>query len=130
MVGAASVWLGIAGQFNQAIPLFERSLELNPCYPGWFQFLPWLHAFTEHDYERALEATHRFCMPTFVWDPLVRAATLGKIGRIAEAGAAYQELLNLRPNCGEDPDYYVGCYVHSDDTRSDVLDGLRIAGLK
>ncbi len=129
MVGAASVWLGIAGQFDRALPLFERSLELNPHHPGWFHFSPWLHAFTNKDYERALAAASQFNMHMNLWDPLLRAATLGKLGRKKEAAMAFQELLNLQPDFAVRPNFYTGCFVHSDHTRTDMLDGLRVGGL-
>ena len=130
MVGAASIWLGIAGQFDEAYPLLERSLELNPYHPGWFHFLPWLHGFTERDYERALAAALQFNMPMFLWDPLVRAATLGKLGREKEAASALHEVLDLQPDFASRAGFYLDCYVHADVTREEVLDGLRIAGLQ
>jgi tetratricopeptide (TPR) repeat protein len=129
LVGSAAFWLGVIGRFDQAFPLMERSQELNPYYPGWFHFLPWLHAFSEQDFERALAAAYQFNMPTLFWDPLVRAATVGKLGRDEEAATAVQDLLELQPDFAARPDFYVGCFVHSDQARADVLDGLRTGGL-
>ena len=68
-------------------------------------------------------------MPTLFWDPLARAAALGKLGQDREAVKAVQELLKLRPDFASRPDFYVGCFVHSDQTRADVLEGLRAGGL-
>ena len=87
-----------------------------------------LHAVTERDFEQALAAAYQFNIPTLFWDPLVRAAVLGKLGRKTEARTAVQELLMLQPNFAERPDFYVGCFVHSEQVRADVLAGLRIGG--
>jgi tetratricopeptide (TPR) repeat protein len=130
MVGAASIWLGMVGRFDQAFPLLEQSLELNPCHPGWFQLLPWLHAFAHQDYDEALSAARKFRMPTFFWGSLTRAAAFGKLGRVQEATSAYQKVLRLHPSFAVRPDYYVGCFVHNDKTRTDVLDGLTVAGMR
>ena len=112
-----------------AWPSGRRSRELNPYHPGWFHFLPWLEAFTTEDYESALAAACRVNMHQSFWDPLLRAATLGKLGRTDEAALAYRELTTLHPSFVARPDHYVGCFVHADETRADVLDGLSVAGL-
>ena len=89
--------------------------------------LPWLNAFAHKDYEQALVAAYKFNMPTFMWDPLLRAATLGKLGRFDEASAARHELQNLCPDFENQAEFYVRCYVHDDEIHSDVIDGLAVA---
>ena len=69
-------------------------------------------------------------MPTFFWDPVLRAATHAKLGRKQQAEAAYAEVLKLKPEFAVRPDFYLGCFVHSDDTRAEMLDGLRVGGLR
>ena len=68
-------------------------------------------------------------MRSFFWDAVLRAATLGKLGRQKHAEAAYAEVLELKSEFASRPEFYLACYVHSDDTRADMLDGLRLAGL-
>ena len=102
-------------------------MQLNPHHPGWFHFLQWLRAFTKRDYERALVSAYRVDTPGNFWDPLLRAATLGKLGRKEEAIQAYHQLVARRPDFAARHDHYLGCFIHSDDTRTDVLDGLRAA---
>ena len=130
MVGAVSVWLGITGQFERAFTLFEVSLELNPRYPGWFNFLPWLHAFTQKDYERALVAARQVNTPMNFWDPLLRTATLGKLGQIDEASSVYDEVIALRPDFARRHDHFMSCFVHAEDVKADMLVGLVAAGLR
>jgi tetratricopeptide (TPR) repeat protein len=130
MIGMAAVWLGVASRFERALPLLDKSIELNPSYPGFFHFLPFLHAFSERDYERALQSAQRFNLPAWFWDPLVRAATLGRLGRETEAAAAYQQLVSLRPDFPERPRRYIECLIHAEDDVQHILDGLRVAGLE
>jgi adenylate cyclase len=129
MVGATSVWLGLAGDFDKAFPLLDRSIDLNPHHPGWFHLMRWLYAFEQEEYEGALTAAHEFGMPKFFWDPLIRAACLERLGRHGEAEMAYQEVVDLCPDFSGRPEHYVGCLIHSDETRATILDGLRVAGL-
>ncbi len=68
-------------------------------------------------------------MPAYPWDPLMRAACLGQLGRKAQARAAFAELLSLRPEFPEDPRllHHVDLI---DGFGDQVLDGLRKAGLE
>ena len=52
-----------------------------------------------------------------------------KLNKVRRYGAVlgYQEVLKLCPDFAARPDYYAGCIVHSEDTRADILDGLRVA---
>ena len=128
MVGAASVWLSIAGQFKQAFQFLEQSRKLNPYYPGWFNLAYLLHAFTHKDYDRALKVALKFNMPFYFWDPALRSISLAKLNRRQEANKTYQELLKLNPDFVTRPEHYISCYFHSDDIMTDMLDGLRVAG--
>ena len=129
MIGSAAVGLGIALQFQRALPLFERSIDLNPYYPGWFQLLPWLRSMIDCDYDLALQPARCVNMPTWFWDPLMRATCLSKLGRVSEAAVAYQELVSLQPDFLNRPEHYIEVFVHSPEVLQDIMNGLREVGM-
>jgi adenylate cyclase len=69
-------------------------------------------------------------MPQFFWDPLLRAAALGQLGREREAAQAVAELLRLKPDFPAQGPFLIGCYVKFTDLADAILDGLRLAGLE
>ncbi len=71
-----------------------------------------------------------FNFPTLFWDPLLRAAALGKLGKYHEAGTAAGELLQLVPDLREARRAMINIYVKADGLADEVLAGLRKAGLK
>ncbi len=68
-------------------------------------------------------------MPQFFWDPLLRAAALGWLGKDQEAARAGVELLHLRPDFSSKSTFLIGCYVKFESLANALLDGLRKAGL-
>jgi hypothetical protein len=62
--------------------------------------------------------------------PLLRAATLGHLGKKAEAPQALAELLTLKPNFPQQARFLISCYVKFDRLIDAILDDLRLAGLK
>jgi adenylate cyclase len=69
-------------------------------------------------------------MPQLFWDPLLRAAALGELGRTREAEAALAELLALRPDFPSKAAWLIGCYVKFEYLSDAILDGLQKAGLQ
>jgi adenylate cyclase len=103
---------------------------LNPHYPGWFRLAPYLYFYHQSRYTEALQEAQQFQMPQFFWDPLLRAAVLGQLGREREAAQAVAELLQLKQDFSTNGPFLIGCYVKFKDLADALLDGLRLAGLK
>ena len=105
-------------------------MELNPHCPGWFHLAPYLYLYLQERYEDAYLEALAFQMPQLFWDPLLRAAVLGQLGREQEAAQAVAELLQLKQDFCINSPFLIGCYVKSKDLADALLGGLRLAGLK
>jgi adenylate cyclase len=105
-------------------------MDLNPHYPGWFHMAPFFHFFLQERCEEAYQEALAFQMPQFFWDPLLRAAALGRLNRQAEGAQALAELLSLRPDFPSESRFLIGCFARFPYLIEGLLDGLRLAGLK
>jgi tetratricopeptide (TPR) repeat protein len=138
----AGVCLTFAGEYERGIECIYKSIEMAPVYPGWFQFVPFTDYFLKGKYEKALVEARKINMPGWFWDPLMRAATLGKMDRIKQAQAAYCELLAINPDfeaycelLAINPDfeknstYYINAVLMDDTLIERLFEGLYRAGL-
>lgn len=129
MVGVAGFWLAQVGEFDRGLSWLDKSIELNPYYPGWFRYPYFLYYFSQGENEQALREAYNFNMPEFFWDPLLRAVALNQLGKTPEAKAAFVELLRLKPDVMERAHHYLGVYVFFDDVRARMLKNLVTLGL-
>jgi tetratricopeptide (TPR) repeat protein len=130
MVGVAGFWLAQVGEFDRGLAWLDRSIELNPYYPGWFRYPYFLYYFSKGEYEQALREADNFNMPEFFWDPLLRAIALSQLGRTSEAKGALRELLRLKPDAAERARHYLEVYVLFDELRSQMLENLYGLGIE
>jgi adenylate cyclase len=122
--------LALYGEWDRGLALLGKGMELNPHCPGWFHMAPYFNFYRQGRYPEALQEAHQFQMPQFFWDPLLRAAALGQLGRNQEAAQAMAELLALKPDFPPQARFLIGCFAKSPDQVEGLLDGLRLAGLK
>jgi adenylate cyclase len=129
LVGTGGWFLALAGERTKGMEIIEHSRGLNPNCPSWFHLIPFLEHFDQGDYDDALREANQIGLPEFFWDPLLKAATLGHLGRSGEAANSLRRLIALQPDFEERADSYVGCLVLSEKLRKSILDGLSNAGL-
>jgi adenylate cyclase len=122
--------LALYGEWDRGLVIMGKGMELNPHYPGWFRMAPYFYFYRQGMYMEALQEAQQFQMPQFFWDPLLRAAVLGQLGREREAAQAVAELLQLKRDFSTNGPFLIGCYVKFKDLADALLDGLRKAGLK
>jgi adenylate cyclase len=124
-------WLqALYGEWERGLAILAKGVELNPYYPGWFHMAPCLDFYRRGRYLEAYQEAQQLDMPQLFWDPLLRAATLGELGRTREAGAALAELLRLRPDFPTTGTWLIRCYVKFEYLSDAILDGLQKAGLQ
>jgi adenylate cyclase len=129
LVGTGGWFLAMAGEYQEGLAIIERSQRLNPRCPTWFHLVPFLMHYEREEYEAALSEANLLGIADLFWDPLIKAATLGKLGRQEEARQSLERLLMLRPDFAQRPAQYIGIFVISDPLRQQLLDGLNAAGL-
>jgi adenylate cyclase len=122
--------LALSGEWDRGLAILGKGMELNPHCPGWFHMAPYFYFYHQGRYLEALQEAHLFQMPQFFWDPLLRAAALGQLGRNQEAAQALSQLLAVKPDFPSQARFLIGCFAKSPDLVEGLLDGLRLAGLK
>ena len=124
MVGNAGFWLCLAGEFDEGLSLLESSRALNPHFPFWFSFGPFLHCISRGNYEGALASARPMGLSGFFWCPLANAAALALLGRQNEATDAYQALLALKPDFPERAVEHVRLFVLDEGISESILNAL------
>jgi adenylate cyclase len=122
--------LALYGEWDRGLAILGKGMELNPHCPGWFHMAPYFNFYRQGKYVEALQEAHQFQMPQFFWDPLMRAAVLGQLGRDREAAQALTELLAVKPDFPSQARFLIGCFVKCPYLVEGLLEGLRLAGLK
>ena len=130
VLATAGVHLGAVGEWEEGFALTRRAMKLNPNFPGWFHTLDFLDAYRHERFEEALILAQKFNFPTFFFDPLIRAATLGQLGRKEEALQAWRELLALQPDFPTRSRDLLTRVLFSDELVDMLLEGLKKAGLE
>jgi len=127
MTGAAAFFVALGGDYERAKELFDESVSLNPFYPSWFHFVPFLWAFNRQDYSRALSEARDFLIPGFYWSHIVEAAALAKTGDVERSQVAYRELLAVCPDFPDRSEKLVRAMVLEPNVAGDILSGVYAA---
>lgn len=128
-IGFLGWLLALSGDWERGLAILRKGIELNPYYPGWFHMAPCFSFFQQGRYEEAHQEALAFNMPQLFWDPLLRAATLGLLGKEAAAAQALAELLALKPDFPSEGRFLIACFAKAPALVNDLLKGLARAGL-
>jgi adenylate cyclase len=129
-IGFLGWLLALYGEWEQGLAILEKGKKMNPHYPGWFHMAPYFNFYRQARFAEAYREAQQFQMPQLFWDPLLRAAVLGRLGREKEGTQALAELLHLRPDFPAAGPFLISCYAKFPYLIDGLLDGLRQAGLK
>ena len=129
VVGVAGWHMALYGEWDRGLALMEKGMKLNPYYPSWFHLAPYMYHYSRGEYENAFNQALKFNYPELFWDPLMRGAALGQLGREDEARAAVGELLKLDPDFATRGRQMIRNYVKVDEVADAIVEGLRKAGL-
>ena len=89
--------LAFTGEWDRGRTLIKKAITLNPLHPHWYRIPEVVYFYNYGEYLQALAELDRIEMPGFFWTHLLRAAILGQLDRLDEAGVAAQGLLKLKP---------------------------------
>lgn len=127
--GGMALCYASAGLFGEAMAYFEEAIKLNPFYPWWFNVIPFLCYYHDRAYEEALKYAKRMNKPTTFWDPMLRAAALGQLGRTAECPPVLEALRHLDPDISRNARTYLTALLLSSEMTEHLVEGLKKAGL-
>lgn len=119
-----------AGEYDRGARLLRRAISLNPCHPRWFHHGLYLIHFARREYELAHVEAEQVGHQVAFWDPVLRAAALGKLGRAVEAESSVQELRRIKPDFERRVREFLPRTGAPRELWEDFLDGLRKAGLQ
>jgi adenylate cyclase len=122
--------MALHGEWARGLPLLESGMQSNPFHPGWLHLAPYLNYYRQGQFDEAYYEAEKFNTPQLFWNPLLRAAALGQLGKDREAGVAVAELLEIRTDFSDCGRKLIGYFVKDPDLVEILVEGLRKAGLE
>jgi adenylate cyclase len=131
VIATYAVSLDFACRSEEAIPLFQKAIRLNPHGPSFYY-----HSFGNTlrktgRYEEAVSAYKKVIQrtPNHIWVHLNLAATYSMMGQEKEARAEVAEALRINPKVSLDWVAKTSAYKEQS-VRDNIFNALRKAGLK
>ena len=121
--------LTLLGDWERGPELIRRAIELNPYYDVIVHYALWEDWIRRGDAERACAETQHFRTPLLFWDPLIKAATLGLLGRVDDGKREIENLLKLKPDFKNRGRVLIKHYIKFDDILDLMIEGLNKIGL-
>jgi adenylate cyclase len=119
----------LLGEWKRGPALIRKAMALNPYHKPIVHHALWLDCFRQEEYKSAHLETQAFRSPLLFWDPLLKAATLGLLGRYEEAKHFVKNLLELKPDFSERGRILIKHYIKFEDIVERVVEGLHRVGL-
>jgi adenylate cyclase len=129
IIGVAGWHMMLYGEWDRGRTLLTKGMKLNPFHPTWFHLAPCMDYYYHGEYGKALAEALKFNFPELYLDPMMRAAALGRLGRLNEAKAAVSQLRKLAPDFPSRGRSLISRYVKVDDLVNMINEGLRKAGM-
>jgi adenylate cyclase len=89
--------LTLFGDWQRGPALIRKAIEANPYYSSNVHHTLWVDWVRQKNYPQAHNETLNFRMPLLFWEPLMRAAVCGLLGKIREGEHSVNALLKLKP---------------------------------
>jgi adenylate cyclase len=126
-------WIGcvlaLLGDWERGPALIRRSISRNPSHVPVAQHALWADHLRRGEFEEAYQVALLSRDATFFWRALMRACSLGHLGRVEEAKREAAELLKSKPDFASRGRILIGRYIKFPDLLERVVDGLGKAGL-
>lgn len=126
-------WIGwlfaLLGDWDRGIALIRRSIERNPGHIPVALHALWADHLRRGEFEEAHHVALRLSDPTFFWRALMRASSLGLLGRKKEAKLEAAELIRQKPDFARRGRTLIGRYMKFPELQTRIVSGLAKAGL-
>jgi len=120
----------LLGDWERGPSLIRRAMSVNPYYNIAAHYPLWVDWIRKEDYRQAYNETLNFRLPGLFWDPLMRAAACGLIGKQEEGNRAVDDLLALKPDFSKRGRRLIRYYIKFDDIVNRTVEGLEKCGLQ
>lgn len=120
----------LLGEWERGPQLIRHTMAANPYYGVYVHYALWVDWMRQQNYERAYLEALNFKRPAIFWEPLIKAATLGKMGRIDEGRVEAAKLLALKPDFKTRGRILIGRYIKFHEIVERTIDGLRRVGVE
>lgn len=117
------------GDWERGPTLIRKAIKLNPYYSIAVHYALWVDWFRQEKYQQACMETLNFRRPMLFWDPLMKAAAFGMLGRYEEGKRAAEDLLKIKPDFPARGRVLIKHYIKFEEIVDRVLEGLNKVGL-
>ena len=119
----------LMGDWQKGPSLIKKAIAQNPYYNRIVHYSLWVDWVRQEEYDRAYEETLHFRMPMLFWDPLLKAAGLGLLGRTEEGVHPGKDLFERKPDFPTIGRVLIKHYIKFDDIVERVIQGLGNSGI-
>lgn len=119
----------LMGDWEGGSALIGKVIRLNPYYNNVVHYALWVDWVRREKYEEAHREALNLNRPGLFWQPLVRAASLGLLGKVEEGKKAAADLLALKPDFPARGRTLIGHYIKFEDIADRTLAGLQSVGV-
>jgi tetratricopeptide (TPR) repeat protein len=128
-IGAIGFFLSLFGEWEKGKQLLDRAMKQNVGYPTWYYGATTVYYYKLNKFDKAYEEALKYDVAAIFWGPMLRAATLGQIGRRSDAEKQITELKNFKPDFERKARYLISRYVKEEELVEKIIEGLQKAGL-
>ena len=126
----AGYLLTMLGEWDRGREILRSALERNPhCLP-YVQFGLWANHLHRGELKQAHQAALEFRDPTFFMRAVMRASSLGLLGRTGEGRLEAAQLLSFKPDFAARGRALLGYYIKFPELMARIVEGLRQVGVK
>ncbi len=121
--------MALSGDWEQGTELIRKAIRRNPYHGDYAHHALWANWIRQKNYKQAYQETMHFRSPQIFWEPLVKASTLGNLGRVEEGKNCVEDLLALKPDFPSRGRILIGRFVKFKSITESTVDGLKKCGL-
>ncbi|MFT5729604.1 MAG: adenylate cyclase [Desulforhopalus sp.] len=122
--------MALSGDWKQGTELIRKAIRSNPYYHDHVHHALWANWIRQKDYEQAYQETMHFRNPQIFWEPLIKASTLGNLGRLEEGKNCVEDLLALKPDFPSRGRILISRFIKYQDMTESTVNGLKKCGLE
>lgn len=129
-IGAIGFFLSLYGEWERGKSLLDEAISQSVGFPGWYYGATVLYYYRLNEFEKAYNEALKYNVTGLFWGPMLRAATLGQLGRKSDAEKEMSDLHILKPEFESKAYHLISRYVKEETIVDLIMDGLQKAGMK